>query len=417
MKSISGVSAEHGDERGADEGPGRRALSASSPPGLPGRVMAAAAQWGLLAALAVAAAWPLVSAGPPGRRWTVAVLAAAIVAVAALSGAAVDPVRRAAGAGVLALLAGAPVVAFGGPWLLFSGFFAGGVLCAFKPVYAVPVALLTVAAAGFFGTAGVPVAALTAVIAAGVAGLGRLVRLAGGPVRPPGNVLREAVAEERQRFVRDTHDLLGLSLSAITLKCELVDRLIPVQPERARAELAEILTMARQSLAEMRSVAAGRPELSFDDEFRAAVAVLRAAAIDVTVERGSLALPKDEPELATTLATVLREAVTNVVRHSKATRCLLAVRTRDGVTELELVNDGVVDRPEPGRQGAGLRNLEFRVGRLGGELSAGLREDGTHRLVVRIPLGAAPRRERRRRRPGRGEPDQSHSASVAIRIA
>lgn len=375
--------------------------------------MAVSAQWGLLAVLALAAAWPLVSAGPLEHRWPVPVLAATAVAVAALSGPAVAPVRRAAGAGALGVLAGAPVVLYGGPWLLFSGFFAGGVLCALRPVYAVPPAVLTALAAAFFSTGGVPAGALSAVTAAGVAGSAWLVRLAAGPVRPPSDVLREAVTEERRRFVRDTHDLLGLSLSAITLKCELVDRLIPVQPARAQAELAEILAMARQSLAEMRSVAAGQSHLSFDDECRAAVAVLRAAAIEVTVERGAVALPADEPELATTLATVVREAVTNVVRHSKATRCRLAVGTHDGAVELELVNDGVVERRDPGRQGAGLRNLEFRVGRLGGELSAGLQSDGTHRLLVRIPVGPGSRRER----PDRGGTDQSHSASVAIRIA
>lgn len=161
-----------------------------------------------------------------------------------------------------------------------------GLLLAARPARAVPGAVVACVLAGLVparsgapgwvdtvvaGTASSGVAAL-ALFGLGVAA--RMVAAREGELR---ELQRSAVAEEHKRFSRDVHDLLGLSLSAITLKGELVDRLMLGRPERAKEELAELLTMSRRALADVRTIAAGYRELSLDDECRAAAAVLGAA--------------------------------------------------------------------------------------------------------------------------------------------
>ncbi|MFD9894024.1 sensor histidine kinase [Amycolatopsis sp. NPDC059027] len=286
-----------------------------------------------------------------------------------------------------------PILQFGVAWSVLSGFFAGGLLLVAKPILAIP-GMLAVAGGvgaltGFPGQAGTgPAAALaTAVTALIVFGLTWSARLAAERSETRSELTRRAVAEERMRFSRDAHDLLGLSLSAITLKGELTHRLIVDQPQRAMEELVELLDMSRKALADVRSVAAGYRDLSLDDECLAAIGVLRAAGVEVFVDRGPVEL---SPPVATTLATVLREGVTNVIRHSKASRCRLTLRASGTAAWLELVNDGVPEEPETpcASAGCGLRNLRHRVGALGGELTADVRPDGSHRLFARVPLTA-----------------------------
>lgn len=296
-----------------------------------------------------------------------------------------------------------PLLQFGVCWSLLSGFFAGGVLLALEPIVAVPVCALVAGSAGVLFARGARPAVsvldgltgglFVAVTALAVFGLAWFARLAAERDEARRELTRRVVAEERLRFSRDTHDLLGLSLSAITLKGELTCRLMESHPEQALAELTEILVMSRKALSDVRSVAAGYRELSLDEEICAAAAMLRAAGIEVVVERGPAEL---SGPLATTLATVLRESVTNVVRHSRARRCELLVRAGNGVATLMVVNDGVIldEEPDPA-QGAGLCNLAYRVGLLGGELAAGVQVDGTYRLRARVPLRSEPLRRRR----------------------
>lgn len=158
---------------------------------------------------------------------------------------------------------------------------------------------------------------------------------------------RLAVVRERLRVARDIHDLLGFRLSVIIIKGELIDRLIGTDPAAARRHLAELSLVTEQALADVRSIT-GRPtEQSLSDELEAACAMLSAAGIDVrTVLAGDLPRQADS-----VLAIVLREAVTNVVRHSNA-RCRIDTRTEDGVVRLRVTNDGPL--AEPGeRRGRG----------------------------------------------------------------
>jgi two-component system sensor histidine kinase DesK len=301
-----------------------------------------------------------------------------------------------------ALLAYVPMLQLGAQWSTAGGFFAGGLLLAVRPARALPAAVLVCVAAGLVSARGTGSAdaGFAAVVFTGAAalvlfGTGAAARLIAEREEERRELKRSAIAEERKRFSRDVHDLLGLSLSAITLKGELVDRLVIGQPGRAKEELAELLTMSRRALADVRTVAAGYRELSLDDECRAAAAVLSVAGTRVTVARsGTEDLPAD---VATAFAAVLREGVTNVVRHSTASWCAFSVSTEDGTAWLEIVNDGAGGAACEGGagSGSGLRNLVDRVESLGGTLATEVGPGGTHRLLAAVPVGCDGVRRRR----------------------
>ncbi|WP_232791991.1 MULTISPECIES: sensor histidine kinase [Amycolatopsis] len=233
----------------------------------------------------------------------------------------------------------------------------------------------------------------TGFVAFGVTWLSRLVAELDGVRRRLAGV---AVAEERLRFARDLHDLLGLSLSAIALKTELTEKLLRADPGRADAELAEILTLSRQALADVRSVADGYRELSLESESRSAEAVLTAVDVRVRMEVQQEAAAALAVPVRTVLAVVLREGVTNMLRHSKVENCEIAVRQSGTTVCLEIVNDGVEDgEPASGgtadpetASGNGIANLSERVTTLGGELTAGLQRDGRFRLRAEVPAAA-----------------------------
>ncbi|WP_196777553.1 sensor histidine kinase [Lentzea aerocolonigenes] len=193
-----------------------------------------------------------------------------------------------------------------------------------------------------------------------------------------------AVTQERLRFARDLHDLLGYSLSAITLKSELTHRLVTIDPDRARQELGEVLEISRQALADVRSVALSYRELSFDEETQSARALLSAADIEVTVRIDQCdQLPKD---VKITLATVLREGVTNLLRHSKAEHCEILLSSSPSLVTMDIINDGIPTAGRKSRDGSGIGNLTTRVRALGGDLHAGLTPEHTYRLRAEIPL-------------------------------
>ena len=197
---------------------------------------------------------------------------------------------------------------------------------------------------------------------------------------------RMAVARERQRFSRDLHDLLGYSLSSITLKSELAYRLAEGQAERARQELASILDISRQALSDLRTVASSYRDLCFNEEVASVESMLLATGVDVSVD---VSLPDLPPAVDTVFATVLREGVTNMLRHSKVEHCSITGRAADGAVRLQLVNDGVSaeneEAPDPAGS-SGLGSLAQRLAAIGGRLTAGVRADGTFQLVAQAPL-------------------------------
>jgi two-component system sensor histidine kinase DesK len=182
-----------------------------------------------------------------------------------------------------------------------------------------------------------------------------------------------AVGQERLRFARDLHDLLGYGLSAITLKGELTARLV----ER------EILEISRQALADVRTVAGGYRDMALADEVASARSVLTAAGIEARVH----AEAQPAPGLAdTVMATVLREGVTNLLRHSRARGCEINTVAENGVFRLTLVNDGAPAHLSPRDGNGGLDNLAARTAAIGGKLTTRHTSDGTFRLTAEAPL-------------------------------
>jgi two-component system sensor histidine kinase DesK len=195
------------------------------------------------------------------------------------------------------------------------------------------------------------------------------------------DMARLAVAEERVRFARDLHDLLGHSLSVIVLKAELAGKLAVASPERVAGELADIERVARQALADVREAVSGYREASLASEIEQARSALIAAGIDVRVQPLAENLPAGTENV---LAWALREGVTNVIRHAGAKAARITLARRDGRAELEVTDDGrgAVDF----KAGNGLTGIRERVAGRKGEVEFGPAASGGFRLRVSVPL-------------------------------
>jgi two-component system sensor histidine kinase DesK len=228
-------------------------------------------------------------------------------------------------------------------------------------------------------------AAVAAPTGLAVYGLSRLTDLAEAMETARRSLAEAAADRERLRVAQDSHDLLGLGLAAVALKCDLAGRLIGRDDARLRAELDALIGLAAQTRADVQKVTAGGPELSLPDELAAARQLLASAGIEVQVD----AFPIPD-EVGAVLAMVVREAVTNVLRHARATRCEIRLsEDADGI-RLTVTNDGVGDPPDRRQLGGGrgLPNLTARVAARGGRLDA--RRSGTSfEVAVRVPAASA----------------------------
>jgi two-component system sensor histidine kinase DesK len=186
-----------------------------------------------------------------------------------------------------------------------------------------------------------------------------------------------AKTAERERIARDMHDILGHSLSLIVLKSELAGRLLASQPTRAALEIAEIETTARHALAEVRKTITGYRSEGFASELMRAAQVLETAG--VRLNRPAKA-PYLTPRHEATLSLVLREAVTNIVRHAGASECSIEVSTAEDRTQMVIADDG---RGDIRQEGNGLRGMRERVQELGGSLS--LDSNRGTRLQIELP--------------------------------
>ena len=190
-----------------------------------------------------------------------------------------------------------------------------------------------------------------------------------------------AASEERLRLSRDMHDLLGHNLSLIALKSELARRLLGRNPVAAEGEVRDIESVARSSLQEARAAVRGMRSASLAAELDRAKAALEAAGITVEV-RMTGPLPA---RVETLLGFAAREGTTNVIRHSGASHCEIAVRRVGDVGELEVRDDGA-GPAIGGDQGSGLRGLAERMAEAGGKLGTGPAEGGGFRLVAQVPI-------------------------------
>jgi two-component system, NarL family, sensor histidine kinase DesK len=215
--------------------------------------------------------------------------------------------------------------------------------------------------------------------------LGRLAR-ANRELREARAELAElAVADERLRFARDLHDLLGHGLSVIAIKAELAGRLLPDRPEEARRHVAELEAVAREGLVQVRHAVSGYRRPTLAAELVGARMALEAAGIEVQIEEPGARLP---PDAEAVLAWAVREGTTNVLRHSPARRVRLRVVA--GLTEVtaEVLDDGDGGGAAEGEGGHGLSGLRERAAALGGEVTAGPAPDGGFRLRMAIPRAA-----------------------------
>lgn len=175
------------------------------------------------------------------------------------------------------------------------------------------------------------------------------------------------ILAERERVARDVHDVLGHSLTVLAAKAELAERVLDTDPERTREELRQIQSLTRESIAEIRATVAGLRVARLGDELASARRALQDAGVEADVPTTTDAV---DPRHRLVLAWVLREAVTNVVRHAGASRC--RVELADATLRVSDDGGGVDGVPE----GNGLRGIRERVASAGGTVTVGSGVDG-----------------------------------------
>jgi two-component system sensor histidine kinase DesK len=202
-------------------------------------------------------------------------------------------------------------------------------------------------------------------------------------VRTVLSVHRLAKLAERERIARDLHDVLGHTLSLIALKTELAGRLLSrnQDAERARSEMAEIESISRQSLADVQQTILGDRAETLEQEFERASSTLRTAGIVVDCQREAVFV---DPVHESVLGFALREAVTNIVRHSQASTCHIRLQQSDQGCMLEVQDDGCgAAEHDCQKEGEGLRGMRERVEAIGGSVQ----RDGSTgtRVLVQLP--------------------------------
>ncbi|MER5433350.1 histidine kinase [Streptomyces sp. NPDC002588] len=197
---------------------------------------------------------------------------------------------------------------------------------------------------------------------------------------------RRAVEKERLRFSRDLHDLLGHTLSVIVVKSEAARRLAPGNLDAALAQVTDIESVGRQALTEIREAVTGYREGSLATELDRAHSALTAAGVEPSVRWSGAPV---EPQTAALLGWVVREAVTNVVRHSGATRCEITVAGRAEQVRLTVTDNGTGGADcSPRSGGTGLTGLRERLAAAGGSLAAGPGQRGGFTVTAQLPVEA-----------------------------
>ncbi|WP_406149553.1 sensor histidine kinase [Streptomyces sp. NBC_01012] len=203
---------------------------------------------------------------------------------------------------------------------------------------------------------------------------------------------RNAVERERLRFSRDLHDLLGHTLSVVVVKSEAARRLAPHDIDAAIAQVSDIESVGRQALTEIREAVTGYREGSLATELDRAGPVLAAAGIEASVHRSG---PSPAPQTDALLGWVAREAVTNAVRHSCATRCEFVLDSTPERIRLTVKDNGIgagaagggTRHPVGPASGTGLKGLAERLAAAGGSLKSGPGAKGGFVVTAELPAG------------------------------
>ncbi|MCH5438906.1 MULTISPECIES: histidine kinase [Bacillus cereus group] len=189
--------------------------------------------------------------------------------------------------------------------------------------------------------------------------------------------------EERQRIARDLHDTLGHTLSLITLKSQLVEKLIVKNPERASTEAKEITQTSRTALKQLRELISDMRMITVEEELEQIKAILQAANVELEIKQETSASSLSPIE-QNILGMCLREAVTNVVKHSKATRCIVSVRELQGELILTVEDNGI-GLADQNHDGNGIRGMKERIALIDGFVELGTINPGTL-LTVKVPV-------------------------------
>lgn len=194
-----------------------------------------------------------------------------------------------------------------------------------------------------------------------------------------------AVLRERLRFAADLHDVQGHHLQAIALKAELTRRLVGNDDDAARRHAAEVQELALAALAETRSLVHGYRRVGLATELENAVAILRAAGVEATVG----GTPEQVPEpLQPLFGSLVREAATNLLRHTQAERCSISVEVEGSEVVLRVQDDGIARGPGPEASddpGTGIVGLGERFAAVGGRVEAAPLPDRGFALTGRAP--------------------------------
>ncbi|MCC2535243.1 sensor histidine kinase [Bacillus paranthracis] len=189
--------------------------------------------------------------------------------------------------------------------------------------------------------------------------------------------------EERQRIARDLHDTLGHTLSLITLKSQLVEKLIVKNPERASTEAKEITQTSRTALKQLRELISDMRMITVEEELEQIKAILQVANIELEIKQetsASLLSPIEQ----NILGMCLREAVTNVVKHSKATHCTVSLLESQGELILTVEDNGI-GLADQNHDGNGIRGMKERIALIDGFVELGTINPGTL-LTVKVPV-------------------------------
>lgn len=189
-----------------------------------------------------------------------------------------------------------------------------------------------------------------------------------------------AVAEERLRFARDLHDVVGCTLSVVAVKAELAAQLAKRGRAEAVEEMLAVRAIAQESLADLRAVVGGYRAVGLDAELAGARSLLASAGIECRVIGDAAAV---DPQLQAVLGWVVREGATNVLRHSEARTCVIALRSTPSAVTLTVDNDGVAAGSF--RYGSGLTGLTERVAAAGGTVVASHQPPDGFRLTATAP--------------------------------
>ncbi|HEX6709046.1 MAG TPA: sensor histidine kinase [Rubrobacter sp.] len=293
--------------------------------------------------------------------------------------------KRRAAIAFLALLAVALNVILGHEWrvLFFHINIAAGIMLLTRDAY-VAIACLAAITLALGITSGMAWLVLpTVAIGLWATAFVRLVATVAELGSAREELARLAVNEERLRFARDLHDLLGHSLSLIALKSELAGRLLPEAPEKAAAEVHDIEGVARQALREVREAVAGYRQPTLAEELAGAVEMLEAAGIGCRIENEAGQLPGTTDAV---LAWSVREGTTNVIRHSRAKYCSILLAQDGEEIYAEITDDGQGESNTE-TTGSGLSGLAERVATFAGHVESGPLPDGGFRLRVSLPAG------------------------------